>query len=141
VEELLKTAGFHPAKRLDHPADIVLEMNGLVTYAAVWTFQPENVSTALLKEPAIDMAMYMQGEDVIVRDSHGAASIKCHGAKLSYKPISRDVLGYNQVIDAMRAQGKLDADGYASRDDWFAATKDHEYPDAPARVWDAFHRL
>ncbi len=140
IEEVLRQGGFNPASRLRHPNDVVLEMNGLVTYAAVRTVQPANVSAALLKHPAINMAMYMQGEDVIVRDPDGEAAIQYRDGKLRYKQMSKDVLGYTPVLQAMGAGGKLDADGFASETDWFAATKDVEYPDAPKRLWDAFHR-
>jgi len=37
------------------------------------------------------------------------------------------------------ATSSIDKDGCASEDDWFAATVDHTYPDAPRRIWDAFH--
>ena len=140
VEELLRKSGFHPTERMSRPEDVVIEMNGLVTYAAVRTVQPIGVATALLKDPAINMAMYMQGDDVIVRDAGGQAAIEYRDGKFRYKQISRDVLGYAQVLRNLAAAGKLDADGYATRADWFAATKDVEYPDGPARLWDAFHR-
>jgi hypothetical protein len=141
IDELMKSAGFHPAAKLAKPNDVVLEMNGLVTYAAVWTTQPAKVSAALLKHPGINMTMFMRGEDVVVRDPEGEALIQCKGDKLRYSPHDRDVLSYKSVLDTLKSQGKLDADGFAARDDWFAATADHEYPDAPPRLWDAFHRL
>lgn len=140
IDEVLKKAGFKPAKRLDEPSDVVLEMNGLVTYAAVWTSQPQSVAAALLKHPAIDMTMFMLGSDVVVRTPEGESTISCRDGKLAYTVGSHDVLGYGIVLDALKASGKLDADGYATRADWFAATADHHYPDAPARLWDAFHR-
>jgi hypothetical protein len=39
----------------------------------------------------------------------------------------------------MRGAGVMDADGFADPDDWFQATWDHQWPDMPARLWDAFH--
>jgi hypothetical protein len=141
VEELLKDAGFHPSKRQDHPNDVVLEINGLVTYAAVVTAKPQAVSDALLKERGINMTFYLEGNDVIARDANGAAAISFHDGKYRYKPLARDVLGYDAIVKQLAANGKLDPDGFVSHDDWFAATSEAEYPDAPARLWDAFHRL
>ena len=46
-----------------------------------------------------------------------------------------DVLGYLPLMSRLSA----DADGFAARGAWFAATVEHEYPDGPARIWDAFH--
>src|SRR6185312_8721466 len=76
---------------------------------------------------------------VIVRNAKGCAAIDCRGHKLRYEPIDADVLDYLPVVASLRAQGKADASGFVSDDDWFAATLDHEYPDAPRRLWDAFH--
>ena len=137
VDRLLRADGFHVTERLEKPNDVVLEVNGLVTYAAVRTVQPQGVAQALLKEHNIQMAMYLEGDRVIVRDASGTAAILCRDGKLGYRVISHDVLGYQPLI----GRGKIDADGFASRDDWFAATVDHQYPDGPSRLWDAFHRL
>jgi hypothetical protein len=56
-----------------------------------------------------------------------------------YVPIDADVLGYQPVVTRLQMAGKADAEGFISDDDWFAATVDDQYPDAPRRVWDAFH--
>jgi hypothetical protein len=119
----------------------VLEINGLVTYAAICTQQPQAVSAALLKHPGINMAFYKEGDQVIARDATGTASIACHGGKLRYKPITHDVLGYESIVKNLATKCKVDGDGFISRDDWFSATMDAEYPDALPRLWDAFHRL
>jgi hypothetical protein len=142
VDALLARAGFHVGQRLREPDDVVLEVNGLVTYAGVRTKQPSRVADALLREPAVDMAMYLAGDRVIVRTPAGAAAVDARGPdRIRYAIDTADVLGYAGVVDDLRRGGKLDAEGFASRDDWFAATADHEYPDAPPRIWDAFHGL
>jgi hypothetical protein len=135
LDKLLESAGFRVTGRLHKPDDVVPEMNGLVTYAAVRTTRPRRVADQLLTHPGIRFAMYLDGDRVLVRDAHGAAAIDCYQRKLRYRPLTADVLCYATV------QRKLhtDADGFATRDDWFAATVDAEYPDAPARIWDAFH--
>lgn len=135
VEALLREGGFRVTKQLRRPDDVVLELSGLVTYAAVRTAQPARVATQLLTEPGMELAMYMESDRVIVRSVQGSAAIQFHHGRLRYEPITHDVLGYAPVL------ARLDADetGFASRDAWFAATVDHEYPDAPARIWDAFH--
>lgn len=139
VDEVLRRGGFRATERLGGADDVVLEVNGLVTYAAVRTTRPAAVAAALLREPGIDMAAHLEGERVLVRGAGGTAAIDARDGKLRYRAETCDVLGYGGTIDALRRGEKLDADGFASRDDWFAATADHEYPDAPARLWDAFH--
>jgi hypothetical protein len=98
------------------------------------------VADALLPHPEIELVMYMEGDRVLVRSSAGTAATECRGGKLRYVAVDHDVLRYQPVIDALNGQGKL-PDGFASDDDWFAATLDHEYPDAPRRIWDAFHGM
>jgi len=117
----------------------VLEINGLVTYAAVRTHTPESVAKALVADSRIELVTYMEGERVIVRDVHGSAAIESHHRKVRYVPIDCDVLHYGPVLTDLLKAGKGDSAGDISDDDWFAATLDHEYPDAPRRLWDAFH--
>ena len=130
VKTLLKTAGFRVAGTLSKPNDVVLELNGLVTYAAVRTTQPTRVADRLLAHPGIEFAMYMEGERVIVRDAHGAAAIDGrNGGEIRYTPLTGNVFGYDEKLHG----------AFMSRDAWFAATCNLEYPDAPVRVWEAFH--
>jgi hypothetical protein len=135
----LKKAGYHVAGHIDGNRDVVLEINGLVTYAAVRTVEPEAVAKVLAAQPQIELAMYLDGDRVIVRNSCGSATVECKNRRVRYVPIDADILNYASVVDALKSAGKADADGFASDEDWFAATLDHEFPDAPRRVWDAFH--
>jgi hypothetical protein len=140
VDQFMQSAGLHPTDSINSKDDVVIEVNGLVTYAAVQTSQPVRVTDALLTHQEVQLAMYMQGDRVVVRDAHGSAAIECLKRKLRYVPIDGDVLDYKPVIAELTKAGKADVDGYVSDDDWFAATIDHQWPDAPRRVWDAFHR-
>ena len=83
--------------------------------------------------------MYLDGERVIVCNSHGNAAVESRNHRVRYVPIDSDVLGYGPVIEKLRDLGKVDGEGFVSDDDWFSNTLDHEYPDAPRRLWDAFH--
>ncbi len=136
VAEFLTQAGLHPGSAIHGPDDVVVEVNGLVTYAAVQTSQPARVSQALLSHPHIQLAMYLGGDRVIVRDAKASAAIECRHGRLRYVPITGDVLDYAALLKSLPA----DADGYANDADWLAATADHRWPDAPRRIWDAFHR-
>jgi len=83
----------------------------------------------------------MAGDRVIVRNAMGSAAIEKKREKLRYVPINADVLGYQPVMDALQASGKMDAEGFASEDAWFSQTADHEWPDAPPQIWNAFHGM
>jgi hypothetical protein len=141
VDDYLQAAGLHPSDTICKDDDVVVEINGLVTYAAVQTRQPERVAEALLPHREIQLVMYMEGDRVIVRDAKASAAIECRDGKLRYVPIKGDVLNYQPVLAEMAAKGKLDAKGFASDKAWFAATVDGRWPDAPRRIWDAFHRI
>ena len=139
VGEILKGAGFHVGETIARDNDVVLELDGLITYAGVHTWQPKKVSDVMLARPEVQLAIYLEGDRVIVRDAHGAAAIDGRADRVRYTPLDRDVLDYNPVIERLKHEGKVDVDGFVTDDDWFAATVDHEWPDAPRRVWDALH--
>ncbi|MEM7626673.1 MAG: hypothetical protein AAF333_13850 [Planctomycetota bacterium] len=131
VEQTLADAGFRVAKKLEQPNDVFVEMDGLLTYFGVHTQQPAAVGDALLNGlPEIETVSYVDGYDVVVRSHAGAARVsRDAGRRFTYTPETADVLGYGEGLS-----GKpLDADG------WFAQTVDHEFPDGPTRLWEAFH--
>jgi hypothetical protein len=135
----LQKAGFHVADQLRSPSDVVLELQGLVTYVGVRTNNAAPVAAALTACPQVNLAIFQDGARLIVRSARGAAAIEQHQHKLRYLPIDDDVLDYEPVITRLREARKVDADGFIADDDWFNATLDLEYPDGPRRLWDAFH--
>jgi hypothetical protein len=135
IAQYMIDAGFHPAETIVSPQDVFLEINGLVTYAAIDTLQPQSVADALLKHPEIELAMYLEGNRVIVRDGKGSAAIECDHQRLRYVVIDHDVLGYQSLPHPPAADGN----GFASDVEWLNATLDAAYPDGPRRLWDAFH--
>jgi len=139
LEPCLAAAGFHVTQQLLKRNDVVIELHGLVTYTGVRTMRPAAVAKALCGCPEVNLASYLDGEQLIVRNAKGSAAIECRDRKLRYLPIDEDVLNYAPVISKMRSQSKVDPDGYVADNDWFFATLDHEYPDAPRRLWEAFH--
>ncbi|HEY7089161.1 MAG TPA: hypothetical protein VH518_13785 [Tepidisphaeraceae bacterium] len=175
-EQTLKAAGFNPTGKIQKPNDVVLDLDGLVTYLGIHTTEPQKVADALLTRSEIELVTYMEQDKVIVRDPRSAVGIEYRapgrfryfplpwysGGGQGWGPSSRgtaeppplpspgvpgegievgDPLHYRPVLEALRAAGKLDADGFASDQDWFDATVDHQFPDAPRRLWDAYHGL
>jgi hypothetical protein len=137
---LLERAGFHVKDRITGTYDVVLELNGLVTYLGIDTLRPRQLCDALLAAPQVEQAIYLEGDHVLIRTRGGSAAVDCRRGAVRYRPISGDPLGYAPVIASMRQRGAIDGDGYATDAAWLAATADHAYPDAPRRLWDAFHR-
>ncbi|MGH7245228.1 MAG: hypothetical protein ACREJD_17585 [Phycisphaerales bacterium] len=135
---MLKQAGFNPQARLRADRDVVVELDGLVNYAGIHTRHAAEVARVLTSHAEIQLAMYREGDRVIVRDAHGAAAIEFRHGTLRYVVLDHDVLDFQPVIVKLTAAGKADADGFIESRDWFDATVDHQWPDAPSRIWNAF---
>jgi hypothetical protein len=141
LKNILNDAGFRVRDTIESASDIVMDNEGLVNYAGIHTRRPSTVADALLKVPQTQLTLYMAGNRVIVRNAMGSAVVEKKGEKLRYVPIDVDVLGYQPVMDALKASGKMDAEGFAPDDVWFSQTADHEWPDAPTQIWNAFHGM
>jgi hypothetical protein len=138
---MLRGAGFHPAGGLRAMDDVVIEQDGLVNYAGVHTRRPADVAAAIAARPEIALAMYLDGDRVLVRGEHGLATVEERAGRYRYAAEGADVLGLQPIAESLAAAGKADADGFIGPGDWFDATVDAEYPDAPRRVWEAFHGI
>jgi hypothetical protein len=119
----------------------VVEQDGLVNYLGIHTRRPAAVAQALIKHPEIELVMHMANDRVIIRRADATAAIEYRDGRFAYSPIDGDPLDYKPVMESLRAAGRADADGLAERSDWFAATIDHQWPDAPARIWEAFRLM
>ena len=139
LQDILNEAGFTVGDEIGSDSDIVMDTEGLVNYVGIHTRKPSAVADVLLKLPQTELTLYMAGDRVIVRNAMGAAAIEKREGKLRYVPIDFDVLGYQPVMDVLNNSGKMDAEGFASDHDWFAMTVDHQWPDAPPQIWEAFH--
>ncbi len=142
LEVMLREAGFTPRSTLGaagaHERVVVVEQDGLVNYAGVHTRHAAEVAAALAARPEIGLAMYVDGEDTVVLNRAGAARVSARDGRFRYVAHTADVLHLSGVVDALREAGRVDADGFISAEDWFEATADHQWPDAPRRVWEAF---
>lgn len=84
-------------------------------------------------------------------DGHGHADAAHDSAPLAanasghahvryrYEMIDGDPLQLAPMLDALRQQGHVDADGFAPDAAWYAHTAAHTYPDALANLYDALH--
>ncbi len=135
LDQTLKDAGFRVADRITSDDDVVISINGLVTNASLHTRRPAGVAKALVRNEAIELAIYREGDRTIVRSRDGAAAIETHGERFRYVPIDADVLGYAGVkVD-------VDGEGFATEWAWLEATIDHEYPNGPPRIAAAMSRM
>lgn len=137
----MTSAGFTVRDSIEGASDVVIDTEGLVTYAGIHARCPAAVADALLRRGEIELALNMEGGRVLVRDRRGRAAIEKKGGGLRYIPLDRDVLQYRPVIDLLKKSGRLTSEGFASAEDWLSATVEHEWPNAPPRIWDAFHGI
>jgi len=153
LTEFLRECGYHVGDSLQHPGDVVVPEFGVVTCAAVHTRQPAAVARDLLGLEGVDLTAYLdrgrgrpgsQGDRIIVLSRTGRASITHSDAGFRYETLPQltgDPLELGPVLNLLRRQGRLDADGFVSDRVLFDATADGEYPDAVHRLWRAFHGL
>ncbi len=141
LDDTLKQAGLHPTTSLREPNDVVLEMDGLVTYLGIHTHCAAKVANAVLRRPELDLATYQAGDRVIVRSAAATAAIERRGSRFRYTSEAGDPLHYAAIVARLQSEAKADADGFVEDIDWFAATLDADYPDGPRRLWEAFHGL
>ena len=140
--DTLRKVGFNPTKHIKNARqDVFVEVDGLATYFGVRTTQSGKVADVLLSCPEVQLALYQEGESVMIRDVKSVAAITCHGTALKYTPITGDVLGYKPLLQKLASEGKIDAAGFVEDQVWLEETSDLEWPDVPRRAWDAFHRL
>ena len=142
LKALLERAGFHAATKLTEPNDVVIPEFGLITCASIDTLRPELVSSIVVQIEGINLAMYKNSWDsVVVLNRSGKALVSYRDGRYRYQILHGDPLKLGPVFENLHSAGLLDADGYAADEDIFRATSNHEYPDALARIWRAFHGL
>ena len=142
LKEILEHAGFHVAEKLEEPNDVVIPEFGLITCASIDTTRPELVASTVVQIEGINLVMYKDGRDrVVVLNHSGKALISYRDGRYRYEILHGDPLRLGPIFENLRNANMLDADGYASDAALFSASSSHEYPDALARIWRAFHGL
>lgn len=105
------------------------------------------VARLLATTQGIDLVAYRSGENIELlayRNLSGErAEISCNAqeTRCCYLALAGDPLHYAPVVARLRERGRMDRGGFAASEDWFQATKDHHYPDALFRLYEAFFTL
>ncbi len=143
LEQHLAARGFRLADRITDSTSVVIPAYGLVGFAACYldsTRAPAFAESALTI-PGVDLAVYAEdgAAHVLAAGGRGRARI-LHDAtanRYRYATAEGDPLDLGRTVaPALRAEGRIDRDGYAADADWFAATGAHRYPDAVRRVFE-----
>jgi hypothetical protein len=138
----LEKAGYRVAKSIGGPKDVVLPVVGIESWVEVHCAPAETEKLASLLSG-------LKGADVlaaIIPDQTNhflVMNAKAERAVIEWKPAENafrysmeggDPLNYRPVIEAMSRTGRLDAGGFATADDWMAATMTNHYPLALERI-------
>ncbi len=138
LKSTLRGAGFRIESRIKNERSVVLPQFGLIGCALLFTKEENQVRLAQLTSQVrgVDFAVYEKNGVVHVTGRDGAALIERRDDKYRYRLESGDPLGLKNMLAELKAQGKMDADEFASDADWFELTKDGARPDVVRRVYD-----
>jgi Type I phosphodiesterase / nucleotide pyrophosphatase len=143
LNEAINSAGFRTEKTLRDASSVVLPKFGLVGASTLFTY-PENcarLAEVCAKTKGVDFAVYQSGENVIeLIGARSRARVSREGDRFKYEDAGGDPLGLVPIIAELKASARLDAEGFASREDWWRATMDHRYVDPLRRLFDGFNK-
>ncbi len=142
VLNFLEKAGYRLAEFIQEPKDVVLPTVGIESWVEIHNSPAETqrLLTLLTHLEGVDIltARYPgQADRFIVMNSKGErALIDWNPANNSFRYTTEmgDPLNYRPVIESLSGKGLLDADGFATADDWMAETLSHRYPLALERI-------
>ena len=144
LQKALRRAGFKISRKLQDERSVVLPQYGLVAAAILHT-QPgkeADVAEALRHAEGVDLSVFRRGRRVIVVGRGGKATITQRatptGVRYRYQAGEGDPLQLKDILNGLRRRGAVDAEGFASEEDWLRATAGHVYPDPLRRLWQSF---
>jgi hypothetical protein len=137
----LRERGWRVVDRLEKPRDVAPIEYGTVTYASFATNDRAGLAATLAEHPGVDLAAYPEGDRVGVEKKGGRAWVERSGSRYRYTAAAGDPLELTPIIEKMKADKVIDADGFADDRVWFERTLEHKYPDALDRLWRAFNGL
>jgi hypothetical protein len=143
LNDAINAAEFKTEKSLKQANSVDLPKHGLVGSSALFT-HPENrarLAEVCATAKGVDFAAYESGEGVVELISRrGRAHVSRDRERYKYADAGGDPLGLLPIVEEMKSRGLVDANGFASREDWLRATLDHVYVDAPRRLFDGFSK-
>ncbi|HEY0323087.1 MAG TPA: alkaline phosphatase family protein [Pyrinomonadaceae bacterium] len=144
----LRERGYQLADKFDERASrrVALPAFGLIGFSALYCADEEAAATladSLVELEGIDFSLYREGKSVVVvRGEKGTARIHRRQSDAGetfyrYEQIDKDPLQLNEIAGALRGEGLMDDEGFASSEAWLARTHDHIYPDALENLYES----
>jgi hypothetical protein len=142
VRAFLEKAGYRIAKSIVSPKDVVLPTVGIEDWVEIHNAPAET-------EKLAQLLCHLKGVDVlaapvpdqtnqflVMNSKSERAIIQWNPAKNSFRYSTEigDPINYRPVVETLARNNQLDADGFATADDWLAASMTHHYPLALERM-------
>jgi hypothetical protein len=142
INAFLKKAGYRISQSISLPRDVVLPTVGMESWVEVHNAPAET-------ERLVELLSHLRGADlvtgrlagcptrILVMNSQGQrATIEWNPTSdaFRYASITGDPLEYVPALEELRRKGQLDANGFASSDDWMNETLTRRYPVALERI-------
>ncbi|MDB6067190.1 MAG: hypothetical protein JWR26_3398 [Pedosphaera sp.] len=149
IRAFLERSGYRVAKSIVKPNDVVLPTCGIESWVEIHNSPPET-------ERLAELLWHLEGVDLLmaripdrtnrflVMNSKGErAFIDWNPATDSFRYTAGtgDPINYLPVVEALGKKHQLDADGFATADNWMAATMTHRYPLALERIVHGLTRI
>ena len=142
LPEILKRMGYHVTEHIKCPQDVAIPEFGVVSCASLYTHSAASVARDLLGVEGVEHTAYLnENGEVVVASRTGRARIVSGPSGIKYECDYGDPLELNSILKDLRSKGAMDPQGFVDDRALFEATIDHTYPDAPHRLWRAFHGL
>jgi hypothetical protein len=142
IRTFLKDAGYRITNSIVNPRDIVLPTVGIESWVEIHN-SPGETETLLqllpqLKGVDILTAIFpgRTNRFIVMNVKSERAIIEWNPARNSYRYATErgDPINYLPVVKALSQKNRLDADGFATADDWMAETLTNRYPMALERI-------
>lgn len=136
----LKRRDFTVTNQLEEKGRLIsIPAFGLCSYVAVYCGNGELISEtsdALIELPGIDFVIYRDAGNVVLQSARGRAMIeRGENDKYRYTAFAGDPLHLKPTIQALAERAKIDAAGFVTAADWFAATNSHDYPNVVVNLY------
>jgi hypothetical protein len=142
IRSLLARNGYRITKTLARPKDVVLPTAGIETWIEIHNSPSETTNLVQLLSHLdgvglVTAPLPAQTNRFMVVSSKGEQAVIEWNTKdnsFKYEMKLGDPLGYEPVVAALADNCALDAQGFATADDWAAETLTHHYPVALERI-------
>jgi hypothetical protein len=142
IEAFLEKAGYRITQSIADPKDVVLPIAGIEDWVEIHNApaETERLAQQLTHLKGVDVLAARipeQTNHFLVMNAKGErAVIEWNRAKntFRYSAEKGDPLDYDPVVEALKAKSLLDADGFATANDWMAETMTNHYPMALERI-------